>query len=105
MMGSHGSNLRQVGDGNNLTVQVAHLCHDFRHLFSSLTAYSRVDFIKDDGWQFYGAADHGLQRKHDAGDFSTRSNLTHRLEKRALIGAEQEIYLVNTIRTERLGGE
>ena len=105
MMGSHGSNLRQVGDGNNLAVQVAHLCHDFRHLFSNLTAYSRVDFIEDDGWQFYGAADHGLQRKHDAGDFSTGSNLTYRLEKRALVGAEQEIYLVNTIRTERLGGE
>ena len=41
----------------------------------------------------------------NTGDLSTRSNLTHRLEKRALIGAEQEIYLVNTIRTERLGGE
>ena len=97
MVGSHGSNLRQVGNGNNLTVQVAHLSHDFSHLFGNLTAHSRVDFIKDDGWQFYGAADHGLQRKHDAGDFSTGSNLTDRLEERALVGAEQEVNLVNSI--------
>ena len=106
MMGSHGSNLRQVGDGNNVDGSRLPISVMISAIFSAVLPLTPVSISsKMMVGSFTAPLIMRLQRKHDAGDFSTRSNLTHRLEKRALIGAEQEIYLVNTIRTERLGGE
>ena len=61
VMSAHGGNLWQVGDGDDLAVEFAHLCHDLCHLLGYLSAYTCVDLVEDDGWQLDGSADHCLE--------------------------------------------
>ena len=66
-----GSNLRQVGDTDYLTVAVAHLLHHVRHTVGYFTGDSGIYFIKYDGRQLDGSGNHRLDRKHDTGDFTS----------------------------------
>ena len=73
MCTSAGSNLRQVGDADYLTVPVAHFLHHVRHAVGYLTGDAGIYFIKYDSRQFHGSGNQCFDRKHDTGNFTSRS--------------------------------
>ena len=68
---AEGCNLWQMGDADHLTLVISHLLHDLCHLLGNLTTDTRIDLVEDDGGQFDGPADHGLQRQHHTGYLTT----------------------------------
>ena len=96
-------NLWQVGDGNHLTISLAHVGHDVGHLFGHSSTNARVYFVKNDGGQLNRIAYHRLQREHHSSYFTTRSHLTYRLQGRVGVGTKQERNLVAAVGRQLLG--
>ena len=86
--------LWQVCYAYYLSAAVAHVLHYVCHLFGYLAADASVYLVEYYGRQFYGSADESLQRQHQSGYLATRSHLCHRPESHALVGREEEGYLV-----------
>ena len=82
--------LGQVRDGDDLTFGLSHLLHDVGHLLGYLAADARVNLVEDDGGQFHGTADHGLQRQHNTGYLTARGHLCDRLEWGGRVGRKEE---------------
>ena len=61
VMTAQSSYLRQVGNGDNLSLRASHLLHDLCHLLSNLSTHTRVYLVEDDGGQFHSSTDHCFQ--------------------------------------------
>ena len=91
MCTSAGSNLRQVGDADYLTVPVAHFLHHVRHAVGYFTGDAGIYFIKYDSRQFHSSGNQCFDRKHDTGNFTSRSYGRDILQGTILIGRKQEV--------------
>ena len=100
MGGAEGSNLRQVGDADDLTFAGSHLTHHLCHLFGNLSTHASVDLVEDNCGQLDSTANHDLQCEHDTCNLTTRSHLGDGLERGRGVGTEQEQHLVLTASRE-----
>ena len=98
--GAQGSNLRQVGDADDLSVLFTHLLHDASHLLGDTARHARVDFVEDNRWEFHLTGYERFQREHHAGNFTARCHLLHGLQCRVLVGTEKEFHSIYTRWTE-----
>ena len=94
--GAGGSNLRQVGYAEHLSVGSTHIVHDVCHLLCHPTAHASVNLVEDDCGQTDSLAYHRLQREHDTRYLTARCHLRHGLHVGAGVGTEEEHHLVGT---------